>query len=84
MWACRKKMYDVVLMDLRMPVMDGFHVTSEIRKINESIEKPRIIGISARASEEDVNAAFESGSVGKSDETLSRGLKAKEACCGVS
>jgi signal transduction histidine kinase/CheY-like chemotaxis protein len=59
--ACREVMYDVVLMDLRMPVMDGFHVTSEIRKMNESIENPWIIGISARASEEDVNAAFESG-----------------------
>ncbi len=59
--ACRKTIYDVILMDLRIHVIDGFQVTSEIRKINENNERPWIIGISARVREKDIKAAFESG-----------------------
>ncbi len=42
-----KKKYDVILMDIQMPVMDGITATKELRKRHK--ELPPIIGISANA-----------------------------------
>jgi PAS domain S-box-containing protein len=48
----------VLLMDLKMPGMDGFEATRQIRKI---LPKIPIIALSAFISEEDQNAAIEAG-----------------------
>ncbi|HMP98724.1 MAG TPA: response regulator [Cyclobacteriaceae bacterium] len=42
--------YDIILMDIMMPVMDGFEATKEIRKINKKVP---IIAVSATANKAD-------------------------------
>jgi len=54
----RKGNYDAVLMDMRMPVMDGLEAT---RKIREFDKKTPIICMSANVYKEDKLAAEESG-----------------------
>ena len=54
--------FDAILMDMRMPVMDGLTATREIRKL----ERPDasaipIIALTANAFEEDVRACLEAG-----------------------
>lgn len=54
--------YDVILMDIRMPVMDGLAAAKEIR--NSGREDGRVIPIvamTANAFEEDVRKSFEAG-----------------------
>ncbi len=54
--------YDVVLMDIQMPVMDGYTATSEIRNIeNKKISSVPIIAMTANAFEEDKKKCLEVG-----------------------
>lgn len=54
----KNKNYDAVLMDMRMPVMDGLEATRKIREFNQEIP---IICMSANVYKEDKLAAEESG-----------------------
>jgi CheY-like chemotaxis protein len=51
--------YDVVLMDLQMPVMDGLEATRQVRKLGG--HQPYIIAVSANAMREDELLAREAG-----------------------
>ncbi len=54
--------YDLILMDIQMPVMDGYNATRAIRSIeNPAISGIPIIAVSANAFEEDRRKAMESG-----------------------
>jgi len=58
--------YDVILMDIMMPIMDGLTATREIRKIEQQRNVPaekriKIIAITANAFEDDRNKFFEAG-----------------------
>ena len=50
----REKKYDLVLMDLLMPVMDGYEATQTIRnKLNPPENKIPILGMTANALDEE-------------------------------
>lgn len=54
--------YDVVLMDVQMPVMDGYEVTRAIRALGrEDVKGLPIIAMTANAMEEDKENALKSG-----------------------
>ena len=54
--------YDVVLMDIQMPVMNGYEATRQIRSLaTEYARKLPIIAVSANAYEEDVRESLLSG-----------------------
>ncbi|MCB1173222.1 MAG: response regulator [Leptospiraceae bacterium] len=45
--ACEHQRYDIILMDIHMPVMDGLEATKQIRSQSTTLGKPFIIAISA-------------------------------------
>ncbi|MDD3747374.1 MAG: response regulator, partial [Anaerostipes sp.] len=54
--------YQVVLMDIRMPVMDGLEATKTIRSMNrQDAKKVPIIAMSANAYAEDRQKSFQAG-----------------------
>jgi CheY-like chemotaxis protein len=55
--------YDLVLMDIQMPVMDGLEATRAIRAWEQEGGKPRtpILALTASAVDEDVRRTFEAG-----------------------
>ena len=53
-----KEHYDLLLLDVMMPVMDGFTLASEVRRINNEIP---IIFLTAKALKEDVLEGFAIG-----------------------
>lgn len=52
--------YDIILMDIQMPVMDGYQATREIRKL-DGAENQIIIALSANAFDEDKRRSIEAG-----------------------
>ncbi len=54
---CRKENYDIIIMDIMMPELDGFSACREIRKISQT----PIIMLSARGEEYDKINGFELG-----------------------
>jgi len=54
--------YDVVLMDIQMPVMNGYEATKQIRSLDTDYAKRLpILAMSANAYEEDVRESLASG-----------------------
>jgi CheY-like chemotaxis protein len=61
--AAQRSCYDLILMDMQMPVMDGLSATRAIRAFEQDCGQPRtpIIMLSANAWAEHVEASFEAG-----------------------
>lgn len=60
--ASAENYYDIVLLDVRMPVMDGNAAAAEIRKLDRAdVSRVPIVAVSAEAYEENINASLESG-----------------------
>ena len=51
--AVREAAYDVVLMDVQMPGMDGIEATRAIRALADAVHQPWIIAVTANAFEQD-------------------------------
>ena len=55
-----KEIPDVILLDIMMPVLDGYSTVSEIKK-NEKLQRVKIILLSAKAREEDIKKGLDLG-----------------------
>lgn len=61
----KSNQYDLILMDVRMPEMNGIEATKKIRKINDHTKKDiPIIALTAAVTEEDKENYFHSGMSG--------------------
>ncbi len=59
--ALERQPYDIVLMDIRMPQMNGFDATRAIRERLPKAEQPRIIAITAYALDGDREKCLQAG-----------------------
>lgn len=59
--ACLQTQFDLILMDLKLPVLSGPDAVREIRQITRDEETPWIIGLSASTRDEDINEALNAG-----------------------
>ena len=55
-----KKSYDLVLMDIQMPILDGIAASKAIRK-NTKIKQPIIIALTANALKDDRESCLKAG-----------------------
>jgi PAS domain S-box-containing protein len=59
--AVQEKKYDLILMDCRMPQMDGFDATREIRRLEGEVRNLKIIAMTATARPDERQRCFEVG-----------------------
>ena len=60
--AAQQKSYDIILMDIQMPVMDGYEAAKIIKNdLSKQIAKIPIIAMTAYTAKEDIEKAFEAG-----------------------
>ncbi len=63
LYLCTTQHYDLILMDIQMPIMDGYTATRMIRKHEErcGLRKTVIIALTAHAYESDIQKCLEAG-----------------------
>jgi CheY-like chemotaxis protein len=59
--ALRGRTYDVILMDVHMPEMDGLEATRQIRREWPATGQPRIIALTASAMQNDRDQCIDAG-----------------------
>jgi PAS domain S-box-containing protein len=59
--ALHRQTYDIVLMDVQMPEMNGLDATREVRRMWPDFDKPRIIAMTANAMQGDKEQCLEAG-----------------------
>ena len=59
--ACSRNSYDIVLMDMHMPVMDGIEATGRIREMQQSGPRTPIVALTANALSGDRERYLEAG-----------------------
>ncbi|MBK8160353.1 MAG: response regulator [Rhodospirillaceae bacterium] len=59
--AMRSRAYDIVLMDMRMPELDGLEATRRIRELGGAPSRVPIIALTANATQEDRRQCLEAG-----------------------
>ena len=59
--AVRRQRYDVILMDVRMPEMDGIEATKTIRRLSPPDAQPYIIALTATVMREDWQCCVDAG-----------------------
>lgn len=72
--ALERQPYDVVLMDVQMPEMDGLEATRFVRETLDGMAQPRIIAMTANATREDIAMCFEVGM----DDYVSKPVQVRE------
>ena len=81
MFCSKKGQYDIILMDIQMPVMDGFQATQRIRTcgVGRAATVP-ILAMTANAFAEDIRECLEAGM----NDHISKPIDAEEILCKVS
>jgi CheY-like chemotaxis protein len=59
--ALERQTYDVILMDVQMPELDGLDATRRIRESRTPGDQPHIVAMTANAMREDRDACIEAG-----------------------
>ena len=72
--ATERATYDVVLMDVQMPELDGLEATRRIRARSADGARPRIVALTANAMDEDRQATADAGM----DDYLSKPIRPAE------
>ncbi len=72
--SLRRRRYDVVLMDVQMPMMDGLEATRAVRRDVPPPRQPHIIAITASATVQDRRQCFAAGM----DDYISKPFRARE------
>jgi CheY-like chemotaxis protein len=59
--AVRRRPYDLILMDLQMPVMDGLEATRKIRALPGTARAIPIVALTANITTDEIDACFAAG-----------------------
>jgi len=72
--ALRRQPYDLILMDVQMPEMDGLEATRRVRADFDPAEQPRIVALTANAMQGDRERCLDAGA----DDYLAKPVDAKQ------